>query len=419
MLAPDNNARLTRVGPATPMGDLFRRFWLPALLAAELAEPDGPPHRLRLLGELLVAFRDSTGRVGILGEHCPHRGASLFFGRNEQSGLRCVYHGWKFDADGQTVDMPNEPTESDFKHKVQHTSYPAVERGGFIWVYMGPPALRPELPDLEWIAVPDDRRHVFKWFQDSNYLQALEGEIDSSHLSFLHSWLNPNQAANAANRRAELRDRDKAPRLSVQETDYGFVYGARRTVGDGTYYWRVAHWLLPTFTLVAGDWPRGGRCFVPIDDEHTWVFSYRYRPDRAFSEPEVASLPIYVPPVDAAYRPTGNRANDYKLDRHIQRTLNYTGIRGVNDEDRAMTEGMGAIFDRSHEHLGTSDLAVIAMRRTLLRLVEHLGAGAEPVAPTQPSLYAVRALDLVAPQADFGALLNDNQPDLAAVGTRD
>jgi len=233
MLSRIDNQDLTRIGPGTLMGNLFRRFWLPAMLDFELPEPDCPPVRLRLLGEDLVAFRDSQGAVGVLAENCPHRGASLFFGRNEESGLRCVYHGWKFDTAGACVDMPNEPAESNFKHKVHATAYPAREFGGLIWVYMGPPDLRPELPQLEWARVPADQRFVYKTYIRASYMQGLEGGLDSAHASFLHRWFDPQSMPNRRGFDFSRVFQSTAPVLTVQETDYGLVYGARRQMQDG------------------------------------------------------------------------------------------------------------------------------------------------------------------------------------------
>src|SRR5262245_32566747 len=187
MLTKEDNELLTRTGPGTPMGTLFRRFWWPALLPSELPSADSDPLRFRIMGEDLIAFRDSNGKVGFLAHNCPHRGASLFFGRNEEGGLRCVYHGWKFDTDGNCVDMPNEPAESDFKSKVRAVAYPAAEYAGVIWIYMGPPDKQPPLPQYQWCMQPNaERSTASKWMQDSNYAQALEGNIDSSHITFLH-----------------------------------------------------------------------------------------------------------------------------------------------------------------------------------------------------------------------------------------
>src|SRR5947209_4356471 len=215
MVSLQENEFLCRVGPGAPMGELFRRFWLPALLPDEIPEPDCPPVRLRLLGEDLVAFRDSNGQVGVVGTHCPHRGASLFFGRNEEEGLRCVYHGWKFDVQGNCVDMPNEPAESNFKQKVHATAYPARDWGGLVWVYMGPKELQAELPQLEWTQVPESHRFVSKWYQETNYMQGYEGDIDSSHSSFLHSLLTPVDTGQDTTISPVLKARDKAPAIIV------------------------------------------------------------------------------------------------------------------------------------------------------------------------------------------------------------
>src|SRR5438067_1817906 len=187
MLSKEDNELLCRVGPGTPMGQFMREYWLPAFVPSELPEADSAPMRMRLLGENLIAFRVTSGKYGLIANNCPHRGASLFFGRNEEEGIRCVYHGWKFDIDGACVDMPNEPAESDFKHKVRAVAYPTLERGGVIWAYMGDPTQQPEPPDLEWALVPAEQRYISKRLQLTNYAQAMEGGIDSSHVSFLHN----------------------------------------------------------------------------------------------------------------------------------------------------------------------------------------------------------------------------------------
>src|SRR2546421_3442729 len=218
MLSKEDNELLTRTGPGTPMGELFRRFWLPALLPSELPTPDCDPIRFRILGEDLIAWRDSNGQPGFVANNCPHRGASLFFGRNEENGLRCVYHGWKFAVDGTCVDMPNEPAESDFRGKVRAVAYPTVERGDVVWAYLGPTEYTPDLPELEWTRVPASHRYVTKRIQFSNYLQNVEGEVDSSHVSFLHSKNTAAQSAGIQSEdlRSTLPDymaRDRSPRF--------------------------------------------------------------------------------------------------------------------------------------------------------------------------------------------------------------
>jgi phthalate 4,5-dioxygenase oxygenase subunit len=229
MLSAERNRFMAQVGPGTPMGEFFRRFWLPVLVPDQLAEPDGEPARIRILGEDLVAFRDTNGQIGILHAFCLHRRAPLFFGRNEECGLRCVYHGWKFDASGSCVDMPSEPPESDFKERIHITSYPAREWGGAIWVFMGPKEAQPELPELEWATLPPAHRRVGMWIVESNWLQVLEGNVDTAHVSFLHS------AADGIPGVREEGLTDKAPRLMVIENDVGFAYGGGGATLDGQY----------------------------------------------------------------------------------------------------------------------------------------------------------------------------------------
>ena len=248
MLSRKENEYITQIGPGTPMGSLFRRYWLPALLAEELPEPDCAPVRLRLLGEDLVAFRTTSGRPAVLDTWCPHRNANLFWGRNEEDGLRCVYHGWKFDADGGCVDMPNEPPKSRFAEKIKQPAYQAVDQGGVVWVYMGPPELAPALPELEWTLVPESHRNVSKRIQDCNWLQNLEGEVDSSHANFLHANLGPDRRPI----RNDERDEDLHPVFSILETDYGLAICARRDAGPDKYYWRITPFMLPSYTIIPG-----------------------------------------------------------------------------------------------------------------------------------------------------------------------
>jgi phthalate 4,5-dioxygenase oxygenase subunit len=417
MLNVSDNELLTRTGPGTPMGELFRRFWHPVLLAEELSEPDGTPVRLRVLSEDLVAFRDTDGKVGIIDALCPHRRAGMFFGRNEECGLRCVYHGWKFDVHGRCVDMPTEPLDSTFKDKVTIKAYPTAEYGGCIWIYMGPPEKQPALPDLEWARVPDSQRVLSRWLQECNYMQAVEGEIDSAHVSWLHAPLQV-EASPFRGRFNDAIIRDGAPQITVKPTDYGFCYGARRDADNGEYYWRVTQWLLPTFSLIpAHGFPRGGRCWIPIDDTHISVIQYNYHPERPLTEAEVQrgkNSPQIQP---ARYRlPDGvtidicrdvlNADNDYLIDRELQRTQNFTGIQVIRTQDTAMTESMGGIVDRTQEHLGTTDVAVIAARRRLLKMARDLEDGVEPVEALRPEIYNVRAVDMVCTEGDFSHFMD-------------
>ncbi len=409
MLSHEENQLLTRVGPGTAMGNLLRYFWQPFALSSELPGPDSDPLRVRLLGEDLVAFRDSSGQVGLIQNNCPHRGASLFFGRNEEAGLRCVYHGWKFDASGACIDMPNEPAESDFKQKVRATTYPCEERGGVIWAYLGPAQHRPQLPELEWTRVPESYRYVTKRIQYCSYLQNVEGEVDSSHVSFLHS---RNTSANSAGIQADpgnsLPDymaRDTAPRFFVLPTDYGVLIGARRDAEIDSFYWRITQFLMPSYTMipVPVGAPVSFTAATPIDDEQMMGFTVTWHPDRPLSQAERAQVESWLgvhTEVDSAFRPLRNKDNDYLIDRALQRSgQSYTGIRGIREQDLAVQESMGPICDRTTEHLGSADLAVIAMRRRLLEAVRALDERGEvPYESRNTGSYAVRSAALVLPR---------------------
>ncbi|HEV7664728.1 MAG TPA: Rieske 2Fe-2S domain-containing protein [Chloroflexota bacterium] len=411
MLSQAENKLLTRVGPGTAMGNLLRRFWQPFALTSELPEPDSDPIRVRLLGEDLVAFRDSNGEVGLLAANCPHRGASLFFGRNEEAGLRCVYHGWKFSRDGICRDMPNEPAESDFRSRVRAVSYPVEAHGDVLWAYLGPETAeeRPNPPALEWTHVPASHRLVTKRIQVCNFLQNVEGEVDSSHVSFLHSKSPTAASAGVEDLRSTLPDymaRDKAPRFFVLPTEYGLAIGARRDAESDSYYWRITQFLMPSYTMipVPVGFPVSFTGATPIDDEHMMGFTVTWHPDRPLTAGERAQIQAWTgvhTEVDPkTFRPLRNKDNEYLLDRELQRSgRSYTGIRGIREEDLAVQEGMGPIFDRTTEHLGTSDLAVIAMRRRLLEAVTALAEDGEvPYEARNADAYRVRSAALVLPR---------------------
>src|SRR5215211_7518290 len=238
MLSRQDNELLTQVGHGTPMGDVLRSYWLPVLFSDEL-EADGAPQRVRLLGEDLVAFRDTSGQPGLVVENCPHRGASLFFGRNEEEGLRCVYHGWKFNTDGTCVDMPNEPPESNFKHKVRVTAYPCVERGGIIWTYMGGKDTPPPMPNIEPNMLPDGEYNIQIYQRECNWMQALEGDIDTCHTGFLHLG-SPNAEDAPPGTWARYALSDRAPRYEVVTTEGGVMYAAYRPAEMDSLYYRIA-----------------------------------------------------------------------------------------------------------------------------------------------------------------------------------
>lgn len=401
MLSRADNEDLTRTNPGTVMGAYLRRHWIPAMVLTEVPPADEPPVRLRLLGEDLIVFRDTQGRVGVVEEHCPHRLTSLFFGRNEQGGIRCVYHGWKFDVDGTCLEMPNEPSTSGFRHKVRAVAYPARERGGLLWVYMGPAEHMPQMPDFEWLDLPAEQLYASRWEQDCNSIQAMEGELDAAHVSFLHRLVDRlddnKQALTGAYFQA-----DTAPRWHVRDTDYGFIAASQRDVGDGQCYWRLNQFILPFYTMITGvaGHARMTRMWVPKDDEHCWVIAVNFRQDGPLKEDELRAWRngenTHRKVVPGTTRPVENRDNDYLIDRRLQKTTSFTGIAGIRAQDAMATESAGPIADRTREHLGTSDIAVITMRKRLLKEARALQAsGGAPQTATNGQLYRVRAHQVV------------------------
>jgi phthalate 4,5-dioxygenase len=391
------NELLTRTGPGTVMGELMRQYWLPALLSSELPGPDCDPVRAMLLGEALVAFRDSQGQVGLIDHLCPHRGASLFFGRNEECGLRCVYHGWKFDTAGNCVDMPNEPPNSRFKLHVKAVSYPVTERGGVIWAYLGPREVPPEFPHFEAAELAESEREVYAVSRECNWLQAIEGELDTSHLGFLH--MGSQQPADfPVGSFGYYTVKDRAPRYAALDTEYGAMYGAYRPTDEGQMYWRIAQFLFPVFSHI----PTGvlgeqvlTRAWVPMDDTHVMFFSM----GRVGGQVPVVRDEEKVPNGTGwfeRFRPLAEFSNDFLMDRAAQRSGSYTGIPGIHMQDKAITESMGPVLRRSREHLGSSDVMVVRLRRRLLAAASALREeGVVPPGVDDPEVFRVRSGGIV------------------------
>ena len=412
MTSRSENELLTRIGPGTPMGTLMRQFWVPACLSSELAA-DGDPVRLMLLGEKLIAFRDSNGRVGILDHRCPHRCASLFFGRNEEGGLRCVYHGWKYDTAGNCLDMPNLPQDQDFRDKVKARAYRVAERGGLIYVYMGEREVAPPLPALEALVCPPEETQVSCRQRECNWVQALEGDIDPSHFSFLHTG-----SVDVADIDPSHTERfsiiTRAPRYQVQQTDWGLMYASHRPADPGNLYYRYAHFALPFWTM----FPNGplsdnilAQAWVPMDDTHTMTFTALWK--RKTPPLEFTKDGTRIPGVDrmcetlpntadwfGRWRLTANQSNDYLIDREAQRSDSYTGIWGVAPQDAAVTESMGEISDRTRETLAPSDRMIAMTRRRLVDAARALrDHGTVPGFVDHPEMCATaRAGDCVAPE---------------------
>jgi phthalate 4,5-dioxygenase oxygenase subunit len=392
---------LTRIGPGSAMGELMRQYWIPAAKSSEVPA-GGDPLRLLLLGEKLIAFRDRTGRLGVMDQRCPHRCASLFFGRNEDGGIRCVYHGWKFDTEGNCLDMPNLPADQDFRQKVKAKAYRVTERAGLIWVYMGSRAEAPPMPEIEAALLDEAELQPMFAQRACNWLQALEGDIDTSHFGFLHAGsVRPDQVGDDNLLKYQVGNR--APSYHVADTDWGTMYSAYRPAEDGKTYWRFAHFGFPFWTWV----PQGeitdrvqARAWVPMDDSHTMFISLTWKkmtrmPPLKDGKPIPGAKPDidYLPATTDWYgrwRPAANETNDYQIDREAQRNDTiYTGITQIHMQDQAITESMGAIVDHGFEHLAPSDQMITRTRRRLLLAARALrDKGTVPPGVDAPEVYA-------------------------------
>ncbi len=405
MLSREENELLTRTGPGTPLGEVMRRDWIPALLSWELAEPDGPPARVTLLGEKLVAFRDTHGRIGVLDDFCAHRGASLWLGRNEEDGLRCVYHGWKFDVDGNCVDQMNEPES--FKDKVHMRAYPAVELGGTIWTYMGPRELQPPPPKFAWTQAPESHRHVTKVIQECNWLQALEGGIDQSHAAILHRALTNASSGGILPNTPAVRG--KAPRLELDLTDYGYRYFSVRPLGEEGTFIKARHFVMP-FTQIRSNTSISGKgsvripghYWVPMDDENCMVWNWDHSiidgeplAEGVRSQALTGNGPTHVD--QTTFRSHRNKRNNWLIDRQVQKNETFSGIYGINTQDRATQESMGPIVDRTKENLGPADRAIFTTRKLLLEAIRTVQDGGTPPG-TGTSYYTILGMEGVVPK---------------------
>lgn len=418
MLSADDNELLTRTNQDQPMGRYFRRFWQPVVLSDEVAEPDGPPVRVDILGDEFVAFRNSDGELGLLDARCPHRGAHLFFGRNEECGLRCVYHGWKFAVDGTAVDLPNVPSGAPMHDTMRATAYPTCERGGFVWAYLGPQTDGvPEPPELEFTMVPPDHRYVTKQLTECNWAQVIEGDLDTSHFSFLHMPApsvasDENPDAPAGVRRLRMIRNDPMPDFTIKEHEVGFIVGGARTSDDGQRYWRITQFMLPSHGTGPSTLPGEtylGFTIVPVDDHTCWVFTYAWNPERPLAEDEragyAAGHAIFAA-LDDDYRPLANRSNDFLIDRDEQRHRTFTGIKGLAEQDAMVQQSQGYIVDRTQENLTKTDAAIVRFRRRLLEAAKALDAGIEPDAPKHHTKYRTRPGSwFSAPDLDFDGVL--------------
>ncbi len=415
MISREDNETLVRVGPDTPMGALFRLYWIPFFLSKDL-EADGQPKRVKLLNEDLVVFRDTRNRVGLIANACAHRGAPMMFGRNEDCGIRCIYHGWKYDVTGAVTDMPAEPLHSRLQSRVRIKAYPCQERNGVVWTYMGPVTESlPPLPNMEWNLVPEANVHISLRVQECNWLQALEGEIDSAHAPILHGRIDAKGAISDW-----VAKRDLRPTFECARQDFGLSIAARRRLEEQTLYWRVNQFVMPFFTLVPpqSKFPElSGHAWVPMDDENTLCLMFSYHPseplpDRSRElfidghngrETGHASRNAYAPKSAttpyADYWTRFNLDTGFAFDFESQRTTWFSGLPGLWVQDAACQTGLAPIYDRTQEHLCTSDTGIVMTRRILLdSAAAYRDHGTRPKGVDEPDTFMVRAVSVKLPE---------------------
>ncbi len=413
MFTTEDNELLTRSGQGTPMGELLRRYWIPMMMCSELAEPDGPPVRMPLLGERLLAFRDSEGRVGLIDEFCAHRRVSLYFGRNEQGGLRCTYHGWKYDVDGRCTEVPSE-AGTGFCERIKLKAYPCIERGGVIWTYMGPPELKPEPPAFEWCDLPASHVYLSRRWQESNFLQAVEGGIDSNHVSWLHSGELDTDPLHRNTDGAKFA-RSRNTRFEIMESPGGLTIGVRRDAQPGQGYWRVTQFLMPWYTMIppySGN-ALNGHAWVPMDDGNCMAWTITFHPTRPLTSEELEAMAngqgVHADLIPGSTRPRANRDNDYLIDRELQKSGRYyNGVKGLAIQDASLQESMGAVVDRSRENLVSTDNAIIYARRRLLRAARNLAKLEHVPGTWRDDLYVRSSSFLLSDDKDFKPVITES-----------
>ena len=381
---------LTQTGGGTPMGELMRRYWVPVMNSSEIEQPDGPQKRVQLLGERLLAFRDTSGQVGLISEFCTHRGVSLYYGRNEENGIRCSYHGLKFDRTGKCVEVPSAPNSPQVCTRMNSKGYPCIELGGVVWTYMGPADKMPAPPEVEWCTLPESHVFVSRRIQECNYLQAMEGGIDTAHVSFVHRYEVDTDPMHKGVKALDYIKADGNVVFTIEDTPFGLTLYGRRN-GDpqkNTYYYRVTQWLFPWFTLIPpfGDHSLAGHVWVPIDDHSCWAWSINFHPDKPLSQDERQLMTegkgIHVTYESAgSFRPAANRDNDYQLDRVAQKEKrSYSGVFGFSAQDYSLQESMGPIQDHEAERLLGTDKGIVMARKMLYEAAIGLSQGKEPPA---------------------------------------
>ncbi len=419
MLSREDNELLCRVGPGTPMGELMRQYWIPCLPSSEFPEPDGPAKRMMLLGESFVMFRDSNGEMGAVAEACPHRGASMYFARNEDCGLRCQYHGWKFDREGTLVDIPTERSgsraEAHFKQTVTIKAYPCHEVNHMVWVYMGSRETPPPFPTFEINTLPAEQvQHPAIMMEEANWLQNMEGDLDSVHLNWLHRRLEADSPAPPLGMRGFWSPDPEPPALDVERTEYGAYYSSQRLWQDDQTWHRINQFIFPFHTMISVGSIVNLRSFVPLDDHHMMLISHSGNPAGPMPEElgyretdpfgEVGGYEERTNDPRSYFVTKANKTNDYARDLEVEKTLMHCGIPFVlNLQDRAMTELMcdaegNPLYDRTQEHLGSTDAFIIAVRAQLLAAVKGLrDTGTLPANVDDVSWDRVRAASVILP----------------------
>ena len=403
MLSATDNAYLNSSEPDTPMGNYLRCHWHPVALSEEVAKPDCAPIRLKVMGEDLLLFRDSKGNTGLIEPFCAHRGADLFFGRNEECGIRCIYHGWKYDIHGNCIDMPNVPKDAAYHGKIKIKAYPTQEFADMVWAYMGPPDIQPfEVPQLEAGLVPPSHRYVTKRLVECNWTHSMEGALDTAHFSFLHMpapAFRKDDSSNIAADESRIRwlRNDPAPRFKIIDHEVGFLIGGARNADPGDHYWRLTQYMLPTHSITPSAMPNEtyyGYSWVPIDDYSCWMYVYAWHPDQAISDEErkkyIKGGYGQFAELGPGYVPLRNRSNSYLMSREEQKNISFTGIRGIAEQDQMAQESQGYMIDRTKENLSPTDVGIIRFRKLLLQEAKAFAAGKNPDSPNKAKDYCVR-----------------------------
>ena len=403
MLSATDNAYLNTSEPNTPMGNYLRCHWHPVALSEEVAKPDCAPIRLKVMGEDLLLFRDSKGNTGLIEPFCAHRGADLFFGRNEECGIRCIYHGWKYDIHGNCIDMPNVPKDAAYHGKIKIKAYPTQEFADMVWAYMGPPDIQPfEVPQLEAGLVPPSHRYVTKRLVECNWTHSMEGALDTAHFSFLHMpapAFRKDDSSNIAADESRIRwlRNDPAPRFKIIDHEVGFLIGGARNADPGDHYWRLTQYMLPTHSITPSAMPNEtyyGYSWVPIDDHSCWMYVYAWHPDQAISDEErkkyIKGGYGQFAELGPGYVPLRNRSNSYLMSREEQKNISFTGIRGIAEQDQMAQESQGYMIDRTKENLSPTDVGIIRFRKLLLQEAKAFAAGKNPDSPNKAKDYCVR-----------------------------